>query len=563
MGVSIIELFVLLFVLATGVAVVGLIVWALAHGRFGIATVIGGTAIIVLLLLGIGLYLFLAMEPHSVKFEAHGPAWTGSPLNDMTSGAPQIRTFPDSILLMSGRLLLFGGVIAALAIVAIRQLATRGAACAPHAARWPALLLLVPLLGVFFLFGSVRVQRSSEMRVAQEVQRQAERVQQDIARRHETIVNRTAQMQADAQHRIAKMDIHELMNKSDEPRIALSSQPVAPPPSAEPPLAEAPPAPAASTSEPDKSEKPSAELAEAASSESGKAESKSNDESAEKPAESEAKSDDKKTEAAAADEPAKKTEARQSTAKSKTTKKSERKKSGTVSPKSLAAPLAEHVTENKSVSRPAWTDEQPKRVGTSWRQVIVTDEYASREECNRAADVFLLLATYNHLMQINGTAEVTDHSLPELTLHYDSVLANGQVIISNGTVYDHRLKYLSRIGVGIDMVRREIAKDEYVETVDRGFVEPMKKLYTLVEFSSTVDDELRQKANAYRREERFAVVGAGMGSIIGLLSMVWGLLKIDTWTKGYYTKRLFLGVPAAIIVVLLLLNGKTVVDMIK
>jgi hypothetical protein len=31
------------------------------------------------------------------------------------------------------------------------------------------------------------------------------------------------------------------------------------------------------------------------------------------------------------------------------------------------------------------------------------------------------------------------------------------------------------------------------------------------------------------------------------LTLVWGLLKIDTATKGYYTKRLFLGVPAAII----------------
>ena len=32
-----------------------------------------------------------------------------------------------------------------------------------------------------------------------------------------------------------------------------------------------------------------------------------------------------------------------------------------------------------------------------------------------------------------------------------------------------------------------------------------------------------------------------------------GLLKIDTWTKGYYTKRLFLGVPAVIIGGVLLL----------
>jgi hypothetical protein len=35
--------------------------------------------------------------------------------------------------------------------------------------------------------------------------------------------------------------------------------------------------------------------------------------------------------------------------------------------------------------------------------------------------------------------------------------------------------------------------------------------------------------------------------------MAWGLLKIDSWTKGYYTKRLFIGVPAVIIGIIALL----------
>ena len=50
------------------------------------------------------------------------------------------------------------------------------------------------------------------------------------------------------------------------------------------------------------------------------------------------------------------------------------------------------------------------------------------------------------------------------------------------------------------------------------------------------------------------MVGVGAGSILGLLTLVFALLKIDTWTKGYYTKRLFLGVPAAIIGGLLLMG---------
>jgi hypothetical protein len=34
---------------------------------------------------------------------------------------------------------------------------------------------------------------------------------------------------------------------------------------------------------------------------------------------------------------------------------------------------------------------------------------------------------------------------------------------------------------------------------------------------------------------------------LACISLVWGLLKVDTWTKGYYSKRLFFGVPAVII----------------
>ena len=60
-----------------------------------------------------------------------------------------------------------------------------------------------------------------------------------------------------------------------------------------------------------------------------------------------------------------------------------------------------------------------------------------------------------------------------------------------------------------------------------------------------------------RRSERFAVVGAGAGSVLGLVGLALGLLKVDTWTKGYYSKRLFLGVPAAIIGGLALLFAAT------
>ena len=43
------------------------------------------------------------------------------------------------------------------------------------------------------------------------------------------------------------------------------------------------------------------------------------------------------------------------------------------------------------------------------------------------------------------------------------------------------------------------------------------------------------------------MVGVGAVSILGLVGLVFALLKVDTATKGYYTKRLFIGVPLAIL----------------
>ena len=105
---------------------------------------------------------------------------------------------------------------------------------------------------------------------------------------------------------------------------------------------------------------------------------------------------------------------------------------------------------------------------------------------------------------------------------------------------------LDRMGIGIDFIRREIAKDEYVETVERSFG-PMKKLYTLVEFSPSVDRGIAaavgriSPAGAVCRGRRRGRVGAGADR-----PGVWALegRHLD---RGYYTKRLFLGVPAAII----------------
>jgi hypothetical protein len=215
--------------------------------------------------------------------------------------------------------------------------------------------------------------------------------------------------------------------------------------------------------------------------------------------------------------------------------------------------VAEHVepADSAPTERPHWVDDPPKRVGNVSREVIVAGDYATEGECVRATDVYLLLATYEHVEQITGISQLIDRSRPNLTLLEDSVLADGKIVFSNnGWSPDGRLNRLNSAGIGIDFIRREIAQDEYLETVER-LPGEMKRLYTLVEFTPSVDRELRERWNAWRRSERFVFVGASAGGVFGLLAMIFGLLKVDTLTKGYYTKRLFLGVPAAIIGVII------------
>jgi hypothetical protein len=196
------------------------------------------------------------------------------------------------------------------------------------------------------------------------------------------------------------------------------------------------------------------------------------------------------------------------------------------------------------------------------REVVKTEEYESEEECLQAANIYLMLKTYEHIQQLVGRPYL-DTRLPSITFHNGMILGDGNVISQgpqSGSWSDYRLRSLNGINIDVEYIRRQIvAKDpsdneprEYLETVDRS-IGPMKKLYTQIEFTPAIDRELRQQWNVREREERFGVVGAIAVCILGAIGSLFAMLKVDTLTKGYYTKRLFLGVPVVIIGIVLLL----------
>jgi hypothetical protein len=170
-------------------------------------------------------------------------------------------------------------------------------------------------------------------------------------------------------------------------------------------------------------------------------------------------------------------------------------------------------------ARPSWVGKSPKRVGNVYRVAVSSDRYRDVQECHLALEPKML--------------EVVNARIGQLTL----------------TGQQPRLQDL---GLGLEFVFRKIChEDEWVETVEASFGE-MKIVHVLMEFDAAIDKQLRTAVRDFQREARVAHVGGIAGLSLGGLALLFGLLKMDTWTRGYYTKRLFLGVPAAIIGVILL-----------
>jgi hypothetical protein len=306
------------------------------------------------------------------------------------------------------------------------------------------------------------------------------------------------QLNAELHQQLAKLDIHQLMDKADAPRIALPPDPPSPPEAGS--ESESPPAQETEKKDSAKAENASQNKVEPAQAEESQAHGSADPASGSEPAEH--ASAGESAASAAAGQPA----------------ADERR--------AEEAPVVPAKQQGGS-PRPDWIDDPPKRIGNTWRDVIVTEEFATREECDLEADRLLLAATYEHVQVLRQRFDTGPWPPP----------AFGEY----------------PLGITIDYIRREIAKDEYLDTVERSFG-PMKKLYTLVEFTPAVDRELRARWDTYRRQERLTTVGIGAVSVLGLVGLAWGLLRVDTLTKGYYTKRLFVGVPAAIITVLLFLS---------
>lgn len=180
--------------------------------------------------------------------------------------------------------------------------------------------------------------------------------------------------------------------------------------------------------------------------------------------------------------------------------------------------------EQLSRERPEWVDRPPKRVGNVFRKVAISEPFSTIDECHHDLEQKLMAAVRDRYYTLLGTGRF--EAAPSV---------------------DPR-----SLGVSVDYILREICRDEFVETVESS-VGPMKQVYVLMEFTPGIDNQLRQAWERSFRQERVVTVASIAGGVLGMVAIGYGLLSLDTMTKGYYTKRLLFGGGVAIIALIAML----------
>ena len=186
--------------------------------------------------------------------------------------------------------------------------------------------------------------------------------------------------------------------------------------------------------------------------------------------------------------------------------------------------VKEVVVERPLEAPPSWVTNPPQPVGNVYRIVTTSELYATEAEC------------YDELEQKFYT---------ELQRCMKRILPKEEADLVNS-------RAVEEMGVPLNFIMEKICKDSHPEVVDTS-VGPMKKVHVLMEFNYDIQQELREKWISYRRGLGLATVTKVFTLLLASLGVGFVLLQVDTWTRGYYTKRLLVGLPMAIIALALLL----------
>lgn len=176
----------------------------------------------------------------------------------------------------------------------------------------------------------------------------------------------------------------------------------------------------------------------------------------------------------------------------------------------LAKPAAVVASETSGPPRPAWMDAPTGRAGDVYRTRTKVGPCFSLVECEGQLPNALRQAVQTY----------ADRQLGE---------GKGQFVnLPTSYIHDH------------------IVLKEWEER-KQDLIEPMIYLHVLLQFDSDARRAIQASYDNTVVVERLAQTATAGGVVLGLLTIIFGYLKLDTLTRGYYTWRLRLTAAAAIL----------------
>jgi len=167
-------------------------------------------------------------------------------------------------------------------------------------------------------------------------------------------------------------------------------------------------------------------------------------------------------------------------------------------------PTAEGIAARSPTPRPNWMDEPQGKHGSdgTYHKIASVELYRSRAECEEALPAELRKVVSQYIDQFlgdEGAAELVALPVPD--------------------IHDHLIK-------------------EQWEEHTSDVLGPIVNLHTLLVFDGKANADIKDRYQKARVTQRLASTGFGAGLLLGLLGTVFGYLKLDTLTRGYYSRRL-------------------------
>ncbi|GMQ80448.1 MAG: hypothetical protein BMS9Abin04_440 [Planctomycetia bacterium] len=210
-------------------------------------------------------------------------------------------------------------------------------------------------------------------------------------------------------------------------------------------------------------------------------------------------------------------------------------------------PAATAPSAAKPSVPPEWVQQPPGRSGTVFRRVVRSDPFTTDEECYHQLDGKMLVVACRYLADRVGNG--WQRSFDQIT--------------DERAQFDLARRRLGSLGVDAAYLWKNACKQkEYREFIassvnDVGDAQlgPMRRIHALLEFDEPVERFLVQSWENRERVERLGLAGVCAAAVLGLIGVVFVYLKIDTATRGFYSRRLKAAAVLATILIIVVFLG--------